>query len=269
MRGFRPLAAMLGLAWLGIVTAAAHTTAEEKELTEGHPVRLADAYAVTTGDGALLGTGAAIVPRRGSSRGEVQLDAQYGIIPHTQLSLSTVVSSEPGDTRDPASGDLTVAARVGSGPATGLLPLLAGQLAVTLPTGAGSRSVDIELKGYATKGLVVGLLPVFVHVNASIEFRATELATDERLARYHLAAGASFTLPRLPAMTVVGDVFVDQAVKRGRPETVGLEAGVRYRVAPRVAIHGAIGRDLAGPESRAAFYARVGLSVGFVGPGHP
>jgi hypothetical protein len=51
MRGFRPLAVMLGLMWLGIVTPAAHTNRRGEELTEGRPVRLGDALSPAVGPG--------------------------------------------------------------------------------------------------------------------------------------------------------------------------------------------------------------------------
>jgi hypothetical protein len=47
---------------------------------------------------------------------------------------------------------------------------------------------------------------------------------------------------------------------------VGLEFGFRHRLAANVAIHGAVGRELAGPADRAAFFARLGFSVDFEGP---
>jgi hypothetical protein len=74
-------------------------------------------------------------------------------------------------------------------------------------------------------------------------------------------AGPSFTLPQQATTTIVADVFVDQARKRGEPETIGLELGARHRLAPAVAIHGAAGSTAVGPADRPAALARIGLSV--------
>lgn len=255
-----------GLAMLAVVEAPRSAVGQEKDLNQGHPVRLEDAFPIAAGEATLLGTATAAVPHHGSATGLLQLDAQYGLLPRTQLSLSTLLSTEPGETSDPAFGDLMLAAKIGFGSASGPLPLFASQIALTVPTGIGSRSVDIEVKGYATKDVTIGLLPLFAHLNGSAQFRATERASDERLVRYHLAAGLSATVPQLAAMTLVADMFVDQAVKRGEAETIGMEAGLRYRVSPKLAIHSAVGTEVAGPADRAAFFARAGLSFGFEGP---
>lgn len=168
--------------------------------------------------------------------------------------------------RDPASGDLAVAGRVSVNDESLCVPQLAAQFGVTMPTGAGSRAVDLELKGYATKSLTPGLLPLFLHLNASLQARAYGRADDERLLRYHVAVGPSFTLPWQAATTVVADIYVDQAVSRHDRDTVGLELGARYRLSPLVAVHAAVGTEVAGPASRAALFVRAGLGVGFTGP---
>jgi len=240
--------------------------AQDKDLSEGHPVRLGDAFFVSAGEGTLLATAGAFLPRQGVPHGLFALEGQYGILKGSQLSVATLLSTLPAETHDPSSGDVTVAFRQAFGSQKDLRPALAAQLAATLPTGDGSRSVDLELKGYATESVMLGPLPTFLHFNASAEFRATERASDERLVRYHLAFGPSFTVPAQATTTVVADVYVDQALKRHDPETVGMELGVRHRLAPRLAFHGAVGTEVAGPSNRAAMVARLGLTFGFAGP---
>ena len=242
------------------------TFAQEKELAAGHPVRLEDAFYVPAGDGSILATTGLVLPNRGARHGLLALDFQYGLLPRTQISLGTVLSSAPPETRDPASGDLAVAGRVSLNGESLYVPQVAAQLGVTVPTGAGSRAVDLELKGYATKSLIPGLLPIFLHLNASLEARAHGRGDDERLVRYHIALGPSFTMPWLAATTVIADIYVDQAVSRHDRDTVGLELGARYRVSPLVAVHAAIGTEVAGPASRAALFIHAGLGVGFTGP---
>jgi hypothetical protein len=97
--------------------------------------------------------------------------------------------------------------------------------------------VDVELKGYETKSLTIGLVPLFLHLNTSLEARAHGQGADERLLRYHVAVGPSFTLPWQAATTIVADVYVDQSVSRHAADTVGLELGARYRVSPILAVH--------------------------------
>jgi hypothetical protein len=240
--------------------------AQEKELASGHPVRLEDAFYVPPGDGSLLATGGVVLQNRGEHLGLLALDLQYGLLPRTQISLGTVLSSMPSETSNPSSGDLNIATRVSLSDESLYLPLLATQLAVNIPTGDGSRAVDLEAKGYATKSLTLGLLPLFLHLNASLQTRASARGSEERLARYHLALGPSLTLPWQAATTVVADVYVDQAASRHEPDTIGLELGARYRLSPAIAIHGAIGTEVAGPSARSAFFARAGVGIGFTGP---
>ena len=249
-----------------VLLSAWPASAQEKELAAGHPVRLEDAFYVPAGDGSILATAGLILPNRGARHGVLALDLQYGLLPRTQISLGTVLSSDPPETRDPASGDLAVAGRVSLNDESLYVPQVAAQLGVTVPTGARSRAVDLELKGYATKSLTPGLLPLFLHLNASLQGRADGRGDDERLLRYHVAVGPSFTLPWQAATTVVADIYVDQAVSRHDRDTVGLELGARYRLSPLVAVHAAVGTEVVGPASRAALFVHAGLGVGFTGP---
>src|SRR5690242_19887624 len=198
-----------GLA-LAILTVG-HAAAQERQLNQGHPVQLDDAFPIIAGDGTVLTAGSLRLPRRSANEGAFALDAQYALLPNTQLSVGTVLTTAPHETSNPGSGDLNLAARVGLGRESDFLPTLATQAAVTLPTGVDSRAVDVELKGLATRSVTVGLLPVLLHLNAAVVLRASERRDDERLARYRLVAGASMAVPQHATTTLVGDVFAFQA----------------------------------------------------------
>lgn len=240
--------------------------AQERELTQGHPVHLEDAFFTAAGEGTVLATGGLILGREDAQSGLFALDAQYGPLPRLQLGLGTLLSTNPRSTRDPASGDLNVTARMSLNGQSDTLPFLAVQLGTTLPTGDGSRAYDFELKGFATKAITVGLLPMFLHLNASVQGRAIGRTSDERIVRYQLAAGPSFTIPQHAPATIVADVFVDESVQDHTRETVGMEIGVRYRVSSIAAVHAGVGTAVSGPSGRDAFFVRVGLSVGFSAP---
>ena len=257
--GIAALAA--GLLLLGVAAPAAR--AQERQLNQGHPVQLDDAFPIAAGDATLLTAGTLRLQRESANRGAFALDAQYALLPHTQLSVGTILTTVPHETSDPGSGDLDIAGRVTLGQQRDLLPTMAAQLGVTLPTGVDSRGLDVELKGLASRAVTLGLLPLLLHLNAAAVFRAAQRDDDERLARYRLVAGASFALPQQATTTLVADVFAVQAVTRGQPETVGAELGVRHRLTPRVAVGGAVGTEFAGPGDRSPFYATVGVSVDF------
>jgi hypothetical protein len=155
------------LALGALLLAVTPAPAQERALNERHPVRLGDAFPVGRDDISLLAAGTVIVPRDGSPRGTLPLDLQYGVLTNAQLSLSTQASTTRVD--DPGSGDLTLAGRIGFTTESVMLLFVATQLAVTAPTGAGARAVDLELKGYASRELRLGVLQVFLHLNAAAE----------------------------------------------------------------------------------------------------
>jgi len=246
-----------------LVTIVPTAAAQERALNQGHPVRLDDAYPIAAGDATLLLDSGVQTQAHRANRGAFLIDTQYAIMPNTQLSLGTVLTTTPHKTSDPGSGDLGVAARVLLGREATFLPTMATQVSLGLPTGAGSRSVDVELKGLVTRTATLGLLPLAFHLNGAAQFRATHLGSDERLLRYHLVAGSSLVVPQQATTTLVGDVFADEALTRGQAATVGVELGFRHRLGPRVAFDGAVGTEVTGPRDRSPFFARVGLSIDF------
>ena len=253
----------VGVALAVMVTVGPAASAQERALNQGHPVRLDDAYPIAAGDATLLLDGGLRTQAQSANRGVFPIDAQYAILPNTQLSVGSVLTTTPHETSSPGSGDLTVAARATLGRQSTFLPTMAAQAGVALPTGVGSRSVDVELKGLATRSATLGLLPMLFHLNAAAQFRATRPGSDEHLVRYRLVAGSSFAIPQQATTTVVGDVFADQALRRGQRETIGVELGFRHRISPRIAFGGAVGTEIAGPRDRSPFFATLGMSVDF------
>jgi hypothetical protein len=251
------------LAWLLLVAItlaplpSAH--AEDRTLSEGHPVRLADAFPIATGEGALLAGAGVLVPRRGEARAIFPVELQYGIFTRTQLSIGTTLSSNPHEADDPRSGDLDLSVRVNFGRETPILPTFAALLGATLPTGTDSRAYGVTAKAYATKTIGRSL---FLHLNAE-EDVSDRVERGERRARYRLVSGASWTIPRLATLAVVGDVFTDQATRRGDPSTVGAEVGVRSRLTASIYWDAGAGTTFAGPGDRARFFFTTGVTIGF------
>jgi hypothetical protein len=236
---------------------------QERELSLGHPVQLEDAFFVPTGEGVLLATVGGVVPRRGSTFGDLRADLQYGLFPRTQVTLGTLASSDPDQQ---SSGNLNFSARVSLCEESTYLPFLAAQVGAEFPTGSRSHGTDVELKGFATRSLTLGLLPVFLHLNAAVDGLASGRRSDDRPIRYHLAFGPSFTIPWHAPATLVADVAVDQSDRRHVAETIRLELGVRYRISATAALHASVGTDIAGPADRSQFIVRLGLGIGFSGP---
>ena len=238
------------------VSAIDHTN-----LDEGRPLRLEDAYAIANGEIAVEAGIGFTVPRRGNTRGVFPVELLYGALPNLQIGLGTLLSTDPREIDDrPKSGDLRFSALYNFNQETITLPALAIKLTLDAPTGVGAHGVAIEVKGIITKSIERFSL----HLNTGYEF-LTSARDDERDGRYKLALGASYPLgaPQFTRATLIGDVFAEQATRRGEPTTVGTELGVRYQLTPRLVWDGGLGAEFAGPSHRSAFFLTTGFSFGF------
>jgi hypothetical protein len=243
-----------------VALGTAPASAQDKTLSEGRPlVHLGDAFPIGPGDGAVLAGAGVTLQRASPNRGFFPLELQYSLLPQTQFSLSTTLSSHPHAADDPRAGDLTASVTYNFGRETVVLPSFAANLSVTAPTGVGSTATSFELKFYATKSLTDSL---FLHVNAAGDV-ADRIARDERRARYHLALGSSYTLPEVAAVLVAADVFTDQSSQVGESNATGLEVGVRVRVTPAIYWDAGIGSELIGGRDRATLFVSTGVTIGF------
>jgi hypothetical protein len=255
-----PTVALLLL--LLVLGAAGQTYAlDHKNLDEGRPLRLEDAYSIADGEFAIeTGAGFAL-DRRGPARGFFPVELLYGAYPNLQLSVGTSLSTDPHRIEDrPKSGDLRFSALYNFNQETTTLPAFAVKLGVDAPTGIDARGYAVELRGIVTKSFE----RLSLHLNAGYEF-LTSTRGSERDGRYHLALGASYPIgaPKFTRLTVVGDVFAEQSGRRGEASVVGTELGLRYQLTPRVVWDVAVGTEFAGPAHRSDVFLTTGFSLGF------
>ena len=249
---------------LGVFLLAAAGAAEaidHKNLDEGRPIRLDDAYTIAAGEIELEIGGGTTVGRRSPARGVVGIEILYGAWPNLQVSLGTRLTTDPRDLDDvPRSGDLRVSALYNVNQETLTLPALGVRLDVGLPTGVEAESVAVKLKGIVTRSVERASF----HFNAAYE-RITDARGDERAGRYELVLGASYPLgaPRYTRATLVADVFAAQALRRGDDTIVGIEAGFRHQVRARWVWDLGVGTEFAGPRDRNRFVFTTGFSFGF------
>jgi hypothetical protein len=234
---------------------------DHDNLDEGRPLRLEDAYPLAAGEWALE-TGAGLsAPRNSRARGLFPVEVLYGLAPNLQVSLATTFLTDPRRIEEQTkSGDLQLSGLYNFNQETLSLPALGLRLTLNLPTGVESSGVDFRIKGLLTKS--IGRLSV--HFNPAYEvFSGTK--PFERDGRYELALGASYPIgaPKHTLTTLLGDVFTDQAPRRGDPQIAGAEIGVRHQWTPWTVLDAGIGTEFAGPSSRSRFFATVGFSVGF------
>ncbi len=243
------------------LSAASAYAIDHKNLDEGRPLRLDDAYAISTGEIAIeAGAGFRLV-RRGADQGVFPVELLYGALPNLQLGVGSTLFTDPHEVDDrPKSGDLHLSALYNFNQETTSLPAFGLKLGLGLPTGVDARGYSVEVKGIVTKSVE----RLSLHLNAGYQF-VTDSRHDERDGRYELALGFSYPVgaPRFTRATLVGDVFAEQAVHRGESTTVGTEVGVRFQLTPRLVWDIGVGTEFAGPASRSPFFATTGLSFGF------
>ncbi len=245
---------------MGLPVNAAYAI-DHDNLDEGRPLRLEDAYPIAQGEWALE-TGAGLLAHRNSqARGQFVAEILYGLAPNLQVSLGTTFLTDPKRIEEQTkSGDLQLSGLYNFNQETLNLPAFGVRMTVNVPSGTASSGVDFRIKGLVTKSM--GRLSV--HFNPAYEvFSGT--TPFERDGRYELALGASYPVgaPKHTLTTLLGDVFTEQAPRRGDPQIAGAEIGVRHQWTPWTVLDAGIGTEFAGPSNRSSFFATVGLSVGF------
>lgn len=248
-------------AFMWLILAAPAYALDHKNLDEGRPLRLEDAYPIASGELAVEAGGGFTLQRRGANRGVVPVEILYGAVPNLQLGLGTTLSTDPRDIDEQTkSGDLQISALYNFNQETLTLPALGFKLTVNLPTGVASSGADVEVKGIVTKSID----RLAVHLNAAYEFLAG-VKGGEREGVYAFALGASYPVgaPRYTRTTLVGDVFTHQAARHGESNVVGAEVGFRHQLTPRMVLDAGIGTEFAGPADRSSLSLTTGLSVGF------
>jgi hypothetical protein len=234
---------------------------DHDNLDEGRPSRLEDAYPIAAGEWALE-TGAGLsAERKSRARGLFPVEVLYGLAPNLEVSLGTTFLTDPRTIEQQTkSGDLQLSGLYNFNQETLNLPAFGVRLTVNAPTGTTSSGVDVRVKGLVTKSFD----RLSVHFNPAYEvFSGTK--PFERDGRYELALGASYPVgaPKHTLTTLLGDVFTEQAPRRGDPQIVGAEIGVRQQWTPWTVLDAGIGTEFAGPANRSDFFLNVGFSVGF------
>lgn len=251
---------LAALTWVMLTTPAAYGL-DHKNLDEGRPLRLEDAYPIASGELAVEAGAGFTLGRRSADRGVFAVEILYGAVPNLQLGLGTTPSTDPRSIDEQTkSGDLQIGALYNFNQETLTLPALGLKLTVNLPTGVNSSGVDVEVKGIVTKS--VGRLSL--HLNAAYEFIAGE-EEGEREGQYEFALGSTYPVgaPRYTRTTLVGDVFTHQAVRSGDSNVVGVEFGFRHQLTPQMVVDAGIGTEFAGPAERSCLFFTSGLSFAF------
>jgi Putative MetA-pathway of phenol degradation len=234
---------------------------DHKNLDDGRPLRLEDAYPIASGELAVEAGAGFTLQRRGPDRGVFPVQVLYGALPNMHVELGTTLSTDPRAINEQTkSGDLQLSGLYNFNQETLTLPAFGFKVTVNLPTGVDSSGVDVAGKGIVTKSF--GRLST--HFNAAYEF-FTGTKRDERDGRYEVVLGASYPVgaPRYTRTTLIGDVFTEQASRRGGSNVFGAEIGFRHQLTQQIVVDAGIGREFAGPADRSSLFFTTGISVGF------
>lgn len=234
---------------------------DHKNLDEGRPLRLDDAYAISTGEIAVeMGAGFTL-QRRGADQGVFPVELLFGALPNLQIGIGTVFFTDPREIDEPTkSGNLDVSVLYNFNQETLVLPAFGAKVGVNLPTGVDSHGVEVVVKGIVTRSFE----RLSVHLNAGYGF-LTDATRGERDGRYELLLGASVPLgaPTYTRATLVADIFTEQSLRPGEANVVGSEIGVRYQLTPTIVWDLGLGTEFAGPADRSRLFFNTGLSLGF------
>jgi hypothetical protein len=259
----RARVAVVGLLTLAVVLGGnvPASAIDHKNLDEGRPLRLEDAYPIAVGEVALEAGAGFTLQRKEPNRGEFPLQLLWGALSNLQLEIGSALLTDPHAVEEQTkSGDLQLDALYNFNQETLWVPAFAAKLQVNLPTGVDSSGVDVELKGIVTKSFD----RLSLHFNAGYEF-LNGTSGGEREGRYELVLGASLPIgaPRYTRTTLVADLFTEQSVRRGEDNVVGVELGFRHQLTPRLVIDAGLGTEFAGPADRAPLFGRIGASFAF------
>ena len=234
---------------------------DHKNLDEGRPLRLEDAYPIASGEWALeTGVGYSM-ERRSPDHAFLPVEILYGVFPNFQAGIATTLLTNPRSVDGPEkSGDVHLSGLYNFNQETIRMPAFGLKASVNLPSGVRSRGVDVEIKGLVTKSFD----RLSLHFNPAYQFIGGRNA-GERRGIYKFTLGASYPIgaPMYTRTTLIGDLFTEQSIRHGESNVYGVEVGFRHQLTQRIVLDFGVGSELAGPAQRAQLFATTGISVGF------
>src|SRR5262249_39887394 len=122
---------------------------DHKNLDEGRPLRLEDAYPIAHGEFAIEAGAGFTLQRRGPDRGVFPLELLYGALPNPPGGVGTFLSTHPREIHDrPESRGLPLPPLYNFNQETLTLPAFAVKLSLDAPTGVDAHGFGVEPKGH-------------------------------------------------------------------------------------------------------------------------
>jgi hypothetical protein len=248
------------LATLAIVTVA--NASDHNNIEAGRPLRFDDAYSIAFRERAFeFGLSLDSFRRRAPDYG-LKSEFKYGFAKNQDIA----VAFEPhwsGTNREFDAGNIELSYFHGIAREIDDSPALAYRVDVGLPTGRGSRGLDLRFRGIATKNL--GQYDK-VHLNLDLDM-ATNPKPGERRHALGAILGYSSPLgyPRRFDRTLVAEFAVRQGKVDGEGYLGSLGIGLRQQVSPQSVLDIGISSDLfssSGAE-QTPFRLTLGWSIGF------
>ncbi len=230
-------------------------SADHRNLEEGFPTRIEDAYPIAYR--ALEFQVGASYEREGASKkdeGEFEPELKWGFLKNAHIGIGTPLElREDGDTEN--YGDIAVEGFYNFNVESKSLPALALKASFVFPTGVDSQGVDTELLGILTKGWGQNRF----HFNGGYKHNAGR-EPGERTDLYTFGLG--FDRPINLDHLFVADFFVDQSEKTNGDPLFNFILGVRKQLNPWSVLAVGLGSGFGAPEA-VDFKATVAYQLGF------
>jgi fatty acid desaturase len=247
---------LVGLISVAILNQSSAHGLDHKNLDEGRPLRIEDAYAIAHGEIALEGGLGYDIKNQGSNRALFPLQIVYGAFPNTQFELGTVFLTNPRAVSGPTkSGDLELSGLYNFNQETSSIPAFGIKTTAILPTGQNSSGVDVEIKGLIVKS--VALFNLFLNVSHTF---VTETGSQRGDDLHKILLGTSYPIGAND--TLVADIYTDMSDEKGRMHSFGTELGLRHQLTPQIILDSGAGTEFSGPSDRSSFLLRIGASLG-------
>lgn len=247
-----PLATLLGLA---VIFSGTAFGLDHRNLDEGFPLIVEDAYPIKFREFALQAMGRYSLFENDTSEAGLPMELEYGIARNMQLSVSTeIISRTPGENE--GSGNVGVDLLYNWNTETLSVPAFSLKAGVEFPSGVGDQGTEVAWMGIITKSFRFHR----IHINAGYSF-VVDPQGEQRDGTWKAVAG--WDHPAGLHWLILADIVVKQSEYRSNSAVTLLEFGLRRQLTPRWIFNGGLGTGLSGNTERPNFFLTAGISRSF------
>ena len=241
---------------LEVFSAGSGWSADHRNLEEGFPTRIEDAYPIAY---RALEFQAGLSYEREGSNGsddiELEPELKWGFMKNAHVALATpLIFRDDGDHTN--NGDIEIEGFYNLNVESQSLPAFAIKSSLQFPTGVDSQGTDFDLVGILTKGWGENR----IHLNGGYTRNAGR-DSGERADLYTFGLG--YDRPIDLDHLFVAELFVDRSPVKGRDPLFSYILGIRKQLNPWSVLAFGLGSGFGSPEA-VDFKATVAYQLGFL-----